>query len=152
MRLAAAALALALTCLSQGQESRPVETRAASRATPAPGGTRLVVMIVVDQLASDVLESAWPHLGDGGFRRLARDGSSVPRALYDHACSETGPGHATLATGCPPAVHGIVANEWIDAETETIVGCADDERTPLVPKTALTMPGFTMPLPTAPAA
>jgi Type I phosphodiesterase / nucleotide pyrophosphatase len=126
-RRAAAALALALCCVGAAQDTR---RPGPSDSIAAP---RLIVLIVVDQLASSVLESAWPHLGEGGFRRLAREGASYPRAAYDHSCSETGPGHASLATGATPSVHGIVGNEWLDADSGEIVGCADDAGKPLVP-------------------
>jgi hypothetical protein len=131
-RLAAgAALLLALAGPVPAQDSRPA---AGSRSAAAGGGgSRLVALIVVDQLASEVLRMAWPHLGPDGFKRLAREGAFWPKALYDHACSETGPGHATLSTGASPAIHGIVGNEWIDAATAKIVGCVDDKTTGLVP-------------------
>jgi Type I phosphodiesterase / nucleotide pyrophosphatase len=124
----AAALLALLSAGLAAQESR----EAGRPATRAPG-SRLVVMIVIDQLSSDVLQSAWPHLGPDGFRRLAREGTFYPRALYDHSCSETGPGHATLATGASPSVHGIVGNEWIDSATANVVGCVDDPLATLVP-------------------
>src|SRR5262249_2511318 len=34
---------------------------------------------------------------------------------YGHLNTETGPGHASLGTGAPPRVHGIVANRWFEA-------------------------------------
>ncbi len=120
----AIAALLLITGLAAGQSSR---STAESRAeTTAGGRSRLVVMLVVDQLASEVLRTAWPHLGPDGFKRLAREGAFWPDALYDHACSETGPGHASLSTGASPAMHGIVGNEWIDSSTGVVVGCVDD--------------------------
>jgi hypothetical protein len=90
-------------------------------------------MISVDQLGTDVLRSAWPHLGDDGFRRIEREGVSFTECAYDHACSVTAPGHATLATGASPSVHGIVGNDWADAGAMEVVGSVDDRSTRLVP-------------------
>ncbi|MER3465966.1 MAG: hypothetical protein C4340_01865 [Armatimonadota bacterium] len=33
-------------------------------------------------------------------------------ALHDHIPTETGPGHASIGTGAPPGIHGIVGNAW----------------------------------------
>jgi predicted AlkP superfamily pyrophosphatase or phosphodiesterase len=128
--LRAIAAWLALAAVVPAQASRP-ESGPATR--PAANGIRLVVLLVIDQLTPEVLAGAWPHLGDDGFRRLAREGVSFEKCAYDHACSETGPGHATLGTGTSPSIHGIVANAWIDASTGQIVGCVDDESVKLIP-------------------
>lgn len=85
---------------------------------------RLVVLVSVDQLASRVLDAALPHMSDDGFRRLIREGVSFPDCAYAHACSSTGPGHATLSTGASAAGHGIIGNEWRDPETGRGVYCA----------------------------
>lgn len=146
MRLARiAATALALVAALSAQTAPPAASRPESRlflrgpvraeSGPVPvarNGSRLVVLIVVDQLASDVLAAAWPHLGDDGFKRLEREGSSYPHCAYLHACTETGPGHATLGTGATPSVHGIVGNDWIDAATRETIGCCDDRSTRLL--------------------
>ncbi|MEI6130890.1 MAG: alkaline phosphatase family protein, partial [Planctomycetota bacterium] len=75
---------------------------------------RVVVMCSVDQLASWVFDQSLPHFGEGGFRRLLREGVQFAECAYLHGCTETGPGHATLGTGAPANVHGIVHNEWYD--------------------------------------
>ncbi|MEY4673331.1 MAG: hypothetical protein RL148_1115 [Planctomycetota bacterium] len=99
---------------------------AAQEATSARPLPRLVVMVSVDQLASWVLESALPHLGPHGFRRLMLEGTWFRDCTYAHACSETGPGHATLSTGAPASLHGIVKNQWFDPATGKKVYCSDD--------------------------
>lgn len=97
--------------------------QAAAGARPLP---RLVVMVSVDQLASWVFEAALPHLGPHGFRRLMLEGTWFRDCTYAHACSETGPGHATLSTGAPASLHGIVKNQWFDPATGKKVYCSDD--------------------------
>ena len=87
---------------------------------------RLVVMVSVDQLASWVFDAALPHMGPHGFRRLIREGTWFRECSYAHACTETGPGHATLSTGAPASLHGIVKNQWFDPATGKKVYCSDD--------------------------
>ncbi len=80
----------------------------------APVAVKLVVMVSVDGLG-------WPRLSgyrnwfDGGFARLLAEGQVETACHYAHINTETGPGHASLGTGAPPRVHGIVANRWFEA-------------------------------------
>lgn len=117
----------ALLCLAgaacSAQESR---ASAESRPTAARNGARLVVLVVVDQLSTDVLRSAWPHCGPDGFRRIAREGADFAEAAFDFACTETAPGHATIGTGTTPNVHGIMANGWPNPETGVDVNAVYD--------------------------
>ncbi len=88
---------------------------------------RLVVLVGVDQLASWVFEAGRPHLQpDGGFARLMQQGSWFRECAYLHGCTETGPGHATIGTGAPARMHGIVRNAWYDAAAKRAVYCAED--------------------------
>jgi predicted AlkP superfamily pyrophosphatase or phosphodiesterase len=95
-------------------------TSASAAACGAGGGSadaateeppRVVALVVVDQLRPDLLERC-ASLWQGGFRTLLEQGYHFTRASHAHAFTETGPGHATLATGTTPAQHGIVGNEW----------------------------------------
>lgn len=87
---------------------------------------RVVVMCSVDQLASWVFDQSLPHFGEGGFRRLLREGVQFAECAYLQGCTETGPGHATLGTGAPANVHGIVHNEWYDEVEKKRVYCAGE--------------------------
>jgi predicted AlkP superfamily pyrophosphatase or phosphodiesterase len=87
---------------------------------------RLVVLVAVDQLATWVLEPALRWCGEDGFRRLQRDGVSFPRCAFRHACTETGPGHATLVTGTSARGHGIIGNTWADPTGGRSVYCVED--------------------------
>jgi hypothetical protein len=84
--------------------------------TPPPqvpanaGHGKIAVAIVVDQLAGWIAAERWPHLPNGGFARLRREGTWVKDLSYLHATTETAPGHATLYTGRAPFEHRIVAN------------------------------------------
>lgn len=99
----------------------------AAQQAPAPRPT-LVVLLAVDQLATWVLDEALPHCGEHGFKRMLRQGTAFPNCAYRHACSETGPGHATIGTGADARDHGIVGNEWYDPRSfEKVYCCADPE-------------------------
>lgn len=86
---------------------------------------KLVVLIVVDQLAA-LYVTQWGDVLDGGFRRLRRRGAYYSNGVYAYANTETAPGHATIATGAWPNVHGMVANHWIDLETGQRTNCVED--------------------------
>lgn len=109
---------------------------------PAPGGARavapsveaaspsLVVFLVFDGLRYDDLER-WRHrMGPGGFRRLLEGGTVFDSARYPYATTKTCPGHATLATGALPGVHGIISNEWYERESGAEVSCVRDSTSP----------------------
>ncbi len=86
---------------------------AAKKAPAAAGPTpRLVVLLVIDQFRSDYLDIYRSEFGEGGLVRLMREGAVFRECYYPYAITETGPGHATLATGTTPDRHGITANEW----------------------------------------
>lgn len=75
----------------------------------------LVVMLVVDQLSEDLLER-YEDVYTGGLRRLLDDGHRFDAATYDHASTETAPGHTTISTGVHPSRHGIVGNTWSERD------------------------------------
>ncbi len=122
-RLAAAVFALFSAPLLPAQRAAAV--------TPAPP-PRLVVLVSVDQLAAWVYAQAAPHFAaDGGFRRLQQHGVQFLQCAYQHACSETGPGHATISTGAPASAHGIARNQWYSVADKKVVYCAGHEQAAL---------------------
>ncbi len=80
---------------------------------PAEARPSLILMISVDQLAGHYLDR-WNTNYSGGFARLQRQAAWYRRGVHAVAATETAPGHANLATGAWPNVHGIVSNRWID--------------------------------------
>jgi Type I phosphodiesterase / nucleotide pyrophosphatase len=86
---------------------------ALSTAAGAQPSGKLVVVIVIDQLRYQDLLWVGGELGPEGFAGL---GEPVP-VRYETALTHTAPGHATLATGAWPAVHGIVGNRFMDGTT-----------------------------------
>ena len=104
--------------------------RSDAQPQPAPANApKLLIVISVDQLSSDLWDEYRPHF-TGGLARLA--GGTVFRNGYQsHAASETCPGHSTILTGAHPARTGIVANLWHDSNaprTDKTIYCAEDER------------------------
>jgi hypothetical protein len=96
-----------------------------AQARPAAAPPRLVVMIAVDQLVPEQLQRLDRRF-TGGFRRLLDEGAVFWRATVDYACTETGPGHATFATGRWPSAHGIVGNLYHDRASGQVVYCVGD--------------------------
>lgn len=85
--------------------------RATPRSTPGPTAPKLVVLVVVDQLPSWAFERDRPHY-KAGFARLLREGGYVRAGELPYASPFTATGHASIATGAPPAVHGVLGNLW----------------------------------------
>jgi len=89
---------------------------------------RLVVLVAVDGLSWDVLWSRRETLR-GGLGRLLAEGWVETNCHYRHLNTVTGAGHASLATGAPPRVHGVVGNSWCEKDPggflRTVVGTRD---------------------------
>lgn len=77
----------------------------------------LILQITVDQLRGDLPTRYYDRLSEGGFKYLWESGVVYRNAHHAHANTETIVGHATLATGTHPSVHGMVGNLWFDRET-----------------------------------
>src|SRR5262245_43506244 len=85
--------------------------------TQAPGPAsesrpKLLVLVVFDQMRADYISRWSAYFGDDGIKRLMNDGTSFTNCHIPYACTETGPGHASILTGCSPDWHGIIANDW----------------------------------------
>jgi hypothetical protein len=94
---------------------------------------KLAVLLVFDQLRGDYLQRWAEHFTEGGFHRLETEGAWFQNCHYPYANTFTGPGHASLSTGCSPDKHGIIDNEWYEVETSAFVYCAAAPRYALVP-------------------
>jgi predicted AlkP superfamily pyrophosphatase or phosphodiesterase len=100
-------------------------------AAPAPTKPKLVVVIAVDQLSSDLFTQYRPYF-TGGLRRLS-EGIVFPSGYQGHAATETCPGHSTILTGSRPSRTGVIANNWFNlglAREDRQVYCAEDPRLP----------------------
>lgn len=93
---------------------------------------RLLVLCSVDQLAAWVHALGAPFYDPaGGFRRLRDGGVTFANCAYEHACTETGPGHATIGTGAPASRHGIVKNSWWNRDTKKLIYCVGEGALPV---------------------
>lgn len=97
--------------------------------TPIQTSTpKLVVGIVVDQMRMDYLTRFENHYGNDGFKRFYDQGFVAKNHHFDYAQTKTGPGHASISTGTPPAIHGIIENDWFDKMTGEKQYCVGDAR------------------------
>lgn len=89
---------------------------------------KLVVGIVVDQMRYDYLERYKAGFGKGGFKRLMSNGYNFTQCHINYFPTYTGPGHASIYTGTPPSVNGIVANDWLERNTGDSMYCVEDNQ------------------------
>jgi len=109
---------------ASGGEPRtdPVTGKGVDSLTGRPRG-KLAVLVVFDQLRADYLERWAEYFGPGGFERVKKQGTWFTQVHVPYACTSTGPGHASVVTGAPPSVTGIVENEWWDRRVGERVYC-----------------------------
>lgn len=86
---------------------------------------RLVVGIVVDGLQADYLRNLQDYFGQGGFRRLMRDGVVIANADYGTNLDATA-ATALIMTGASPTVNGIGAAYSYDSEAHRLVPVLED--------------------------
>ena len=87
---------------------------------------RLIVALTVDQMRADYLTRYADGFGLDGFVRLIDEGFMSLDHHFSYAPTYTGPGHASIATGTTPAVHGIIGNNWYSRAEGRKVYCAED--------------------------
>ena len=73
---------------------------------------KLVVGVVVDQMRWDYLSRYFNQFGEGGFRRLIREGYSYDNCFINYLPTVTAIGHTSVYTGTTPAFHGICGNNF----------------------------------------
>jgi predicted AlkP superfamily pyrophosphatase or phosphodiesterase len=83
-------------------------------------------VLVVDQMRADYIDrfrADWT----AGLKRLVTDGAWFSNAAFPYLTTYTCAGHATIATGAFPHLHGIMQNTWWDRATRRMVACTDDD-------------------------
>jgi len=87
---------------------------------------KLVVGLMIDQMRWDYLYRFSDRYGDGGFKRLLRDGFSCENTLINYIPTYTAIGHSSVYTGSVPSIHGIAGNDWIVQATGQTMYCTED--------------------------
>jgi predicted AlkP superfamily pyrophosphatase or phosphodiesterase len=98
---------------------------------------KLVVGIVVDQMRWDFLYRYASRYGQGGFKRLLRDGFSCNNTQISYIPTVTAAGHAGIYTGSVPALHGIAGNDWAELTTTKMQYCTEDSTVQTVGSTSV---------------
>jgi predicted AlkP superfamily pyrophosphatase or phosphodiesterase len=86
---------------------------------------KLILVLSIDQMRFDYL-TRFDDLYKGGFRTLLDQGAVFSEARYDHAMTETGPGHSVILSGRHPRHSGIVANAWYDSALKKTINVVED--------------------------
>ncbi|WP_162542150.1 alkaline phosphatase family protein [Gemmata obscuriglobus] len=86
-----------------------------------------------DQFRGDYLARWKSQFGEGGFKRITDEGAWFDNCHYPYAYTVTAAGHSSVATGCGPAEHGVVGNDWFDRGVGKSVNCVGSERHEQVP-------------------
>lgn len=99
---------------------------ALAAAAQSPLRPRLVVGIVVDQMRWDYLYRYYDRYGDGGFKRLLREGATCENTFIPYLPTVTAIGHSSIYTGSVPAIHGIAGNDFVIEATGQKMYCTAD--------------------------
>ena len=91
-----------------------------------PDKPKLVIGIVVEQLRYDELEKLRDRFGENGIRRMLNEGTYFKNAQYEYMLTQSAPGHATIATGTEPSLHGITSDSWYLLLKNEMVYCTQD--------------------------
>lgn len=75
---------------------------------------KLVLEIVVDGLGLSQLKRFWNNLSPNGIKKLAKNGAMYMNNRIGSLEGETAVMHASLSTGSPAGINGIIADSWYD--------------------------------------
>ena len=91
-----------------------------------PDKPKLIIGIVVEEMNFDQLEKFHDRLGENGIKKLINEGTYYKNASYDYMLTQSAPGHATIATGAEPSVHGITSDDWYVPLKNELINCTKD--------------------------
>jgi predicted AlkP superfamily pyrophosphatase or phosphodiesterase len=117
-------LPVSLAAAPDGAPQAMAPTPRAARGSAAAPDVRLVLLIAVDQFRPDYLTRFGPPTG--GFRTLLSRGAVFTDAHLEHGITVTAVGHATMLSGAPPSVSGIIDNAWYERSTRSTVESITD--------------------------
>ena len=87
---------------------------------------KLVVMITIDGLQSELLDRYWNSFGEDGFKRLINDGYYAPNTPCSYIPTGNAADYASLYTGSYPLYHGIVSVYYYSPQQEGLVSILED--------------------------
>jgi hypothetical protein len=96
-----------------------------SRAVALPARPKLSVLLIIEQLRPDYLDTALPALSANGLRRILDRGAYFPDCR-NAASTFSASSIATIATGAWPSQHGIVADSWYSDASKKVVPANDE--------------------------
>lgn len=103
------------TTLTEPPDTTPKRAKVTEPPSQSARAPTLVVLVVLDQFGTWVLNEHLPLLPSNSVIRRAYEDGAFHNAEFPYASTQTAPGHASLTTGVTPSVHGIVANSVYDA-------------------------------------
>lgn len=118
-----------IQCIAIKAESNTAPAQESSNKiyqTAVQKNPKLVVGIVVDQMRYDYLVRFYNKYGNGGFKRLMKNGYNLKNVHYNYIPTYTAVGHTSIYTGTTPVNHGIISNNWYDKFEKKSIYCVDD--------------------------
>lgn len=85
---------------------------------------KLVVGLVVDQMRWDYLYYYENEYGEGGLKRLVKEGYNYQNCMLPYVPSVTAVGHSSIYTGSVPALTGIAGN-YFCIDDKYVYACTD---------------------------
>ena len=96
------------------------------QAQPLTVPPKLVVTLTIDQLRTDYMEAFSSLYGEKGFKRLMKESKVFQDARFSFNNADRASALASIYSGTTPSQHGIIAENWLDANTLRPVNCVDD--------------------------
>ncbi len=108
---------MAIAAAGSGCSARYIRSTAVPQAPPLPTTSisRNVVVVSIDGLRPDAIAA----YGATTLQRLMREGSYTLSASTIHP-SKTLPSHTSMLTGQPPERHGVLWNNVVTADTDSV--------------------------------
>ncbi|MEG1839164.1 MAG: alkaline phosphatase family protein, partial [Bacteroidaceae bacterium] len=92
-----------------------------------PATPKLVIGLTVDQLRTDYIEAFVSLYGEGGFKRLWREGRVYRNAEFNFSNVDRASSIAAIYTGTTSGTNGIIGENWLDNTSLRVVNCVDDK-------------------------
>lgn len=89
-------------------------------------GNKLKLVIIADQFPYQHINKYRKDF-TGGLKFIADNSTFYTNVNLSYVNTNTCPGHATIVTGSPPRVHGVINNWWFDKFKNKVNYCVADE-------------------------